>query len=145
MFGNNKKTTNPRQYVTPDRPVYCGLWSSCQLNQIYFLFGKKHDCNCSKVSHSWCLLRGNVSTLETIKKKIREQTRIDAEAAAGTYRYTKAVQKVPLDPCFKDTASKNKTFIYIRDHFTFLRISIIIINSNTEQGIQLRKYQTYLW
>lgn len=38
--------------MTPDRPDYSGLWSSCQLNQINFLFGKKkHYFNCS-MSHT---------------------------------------------------------------------------------------------
>lgn len=102
------------------------------------------------VSYSQCLLRGDVSTLYTIKKKIREQTLIDVEAAAGTYQYTKAVHQVPSDPRSKGTASKNKTLMYARDHFTdfamdcLLRISVLTITSSTEQGIQLRKYQTYL-
>lgn len=74
---------------------------------------------------------------------------IDVEAAQEHYQNTKTEHKVPSDPCFNGTASESKTFMYVRDHFTsemdcFLRISVIIINGNTEQGIQLRKYQTYL-
>lgn len=93
-------------------------------------------------SRSHCLLRGNVSTLYTINKKIREQR----SAAAGTYWYSQIVCPVPWDPLSKGPASESRSFLHGRDRFAlFSKNTSLLLTAIATEGFNWESTKLTSW